>query len=237
MLASLIHPVTSIEEVVATMRAIDAALPDADGVKWFNYLYLKVTEALPAEKEPWQDLPFLQRFDVLFARLYFEALVHWERDPARTPHAWRPLFRARFDAGLARIQFALAGMNAHINHDLARALEEIATADGDFPSRDGGRFADFTRVNDILARIEAALRPELATGLAGAIDLKLGDLDSLLVMWNVRKARDAAWTNGEVLWQLRDVPALQRDFLARLDQLTGFAGRGLLLPRLGSPGG
>jgi hypothetical protein len=86
----------------------------------------------------------------------------------------------------------------------------------------------------VLERLEAAHRGELATGLVGAIDLKLGDLDSLLVMWNVRKARDTAWTNGEVLWRLRPLPALQRDFLARLDQMTGFAGRGLLVPRLGT---
>jgi hypothetical protein len=231
-LADLIHPVTSIDDVVRTMRAIDAALPDTDGVKWFNYLYLKVTEALLADEAAWQDWPFLQRFDVIFAGLYFDAVVQWETHRELTPHAWRPLFRARDDRGLARIQFALAGMNAHINHDLARTLEAIATVDGDYPSRDSGRFADFARVNDVLERMETALRPELATGLVGKIDLALGELDSLLMMWNVRKARDAAWTNGEVLWRLRALPMLQRDFLARLDLLTGFAGRGVLVPRL-----
>ena len=233
MLADLIGRVLTIDDVVRTMRTIDAALPDTDGVKWFNYLYLKVTEAVLAEADAWQDWPFLQRFDVVFAGLYFDAVVQWEKHQELTPHAWRPLFRARYDTGLARIQFALAGMNAHINHDLAKALDGIAAAERDFPSRDSGRFVDFARVNDVLERMEAALRAELATGLAGKIDLTLGELDSLLVMWNVRKARDAAWTNGEVLWRLRALPTLQRDFLARLDQLTGFAGRGLLLPRLG----
>jgi hypothetical protein len=234
MLSELIRPATSIDEVIATMRAIDAALPDADGLKWFNYLYLKVTEAVRADEAGWQDWASFQRLDVAFAGLYFDAIVLWERDPSLTPHAWRPLFRARFDAALARIQFAFAGMNAHINHDLAIALDRMAAADEGYPSRDSGRFADFSRTNDVLERLEAAHRAELATGLVGAIDLKLGDLDSLLVMWNVRKARDAAWTNGEVLWRLRPLPALQRDFLARLDQITGFAGRGLLVPRLGT---
>jgi hypothetical protein len=233
MLADLVHPVTSVDDVVRMMRAIDAALPDTDGVKWFNYLYLKVTEAVLADETAWQDWPFLQRFDVIFAGLYFDAIVQWEKYKELTPHAWRPLFRARLDTGLARIQFALAGMNAHINHDLAKALDSISAQDGDFPERDGGRYSDFARVNAVLERTEAALRPVLATGLAGTIDLKLGDLDSLLVMWNVRKARDAAWTNGEVLWRLRPLPTLHRDFLERLDQLTGFAGRGLLVPRLG----
>ena len=32
------------------------------------------------------------------------------------------MLSARFTAGIDRIQFALAGMNAHINHDLSLAL-------------------------------------------------------------------------------------------------------------------
>jgi hypothetical protein len=52
-------------------------------------------------------------------------------------------------------------------------------------------------------------------------------------MWKVRSAREAARTHGEVLWHLRDAPLLGREFLARLDSLTGFASRGLLLPALG----
>jgi hypothetical protein len=52
-------------------------------------------------------------------------------------------------------------------------------------------------------------------------------------MWKVRNAREAAWTNGEVLWHLRPAPLLRREFLARLDSMTGFASRGLLLPALG----
>jgi Family of unknown function (DUF5995) len=233
MLADVIGRVTTIEDVVSTMHAIDAVLPDDDGVKWFNFLYLKVTEAVQADAAVWQDWPFLQRFDVVFAGLYFDAVVNWERDRARTPHAWRSLLRERGNLRLARIQFALAGMNAHINHDLAVALNHVAESDGAFGPRSGARYLDFLRVNEILERLEAALRDRLATGLAGDIDQALGDLDSVLVMWNVRKAREAAWTHGEVLWHLRTAPPLQRDYLTKLDQLTSFAGRGLLLPRLG----
>jgi len=35
------------------------------------------------------------------------------------PSSWNAMLRARFTAGIDRIQFALAGMNAHINHDLS----------------------------------------------------------------------------------------------------------------------
>jgi hypothetical protein len=124
-------------------------------------------------------------------------------------------------------------MNAHVNHDLAIALDRMAALDGGFPLRGGARFNDYQRVNDVLARIEARLREPLTTGKAGDIDRALGDVDTVVLMWNVRKARDAAWTNGELLWHLRGTPQLQRDYLTHLDQITSFAGRGLLLPRLG----
>ena len=38
------------------------------------------------------------------------------------PTAWQPLFERRADPGIEPIQFALAGMNAHINHDLPLAV-------------------------------------------------------------------------------------------------------------------
>jgi len=76
----------------------------------------------------------------------------------------------------------------------------------------------------------------LANGLIRELDVKLGDLDSVLVMWKVRKAREAAWTNGEVCWHLRSTPLLQREYLARLDRMVAFAGQGLLVPRLGVTG-
>ena len=235
MLAPQIGAIETIDDVISTMRAIDRALPANDGVKWFNLLYLGVTEAVGADANRWEDWPFLTRFDVVFAALYFDAIVSWEQDRAKTPHAWRPLFKARYEAGRAPIQFALAGMNAHINHDLAIALDRMAAVDGGFPSRDGARFRDFTRVNDVLEQMESLLRERLTTGLAGAIDRAWGDLDSVIVMWNVRQAREAAWTNGELLWHLRPTPRLQRDYLAQLDQFASFAGQGLLVPRLGSP--
>ena len=233
MLADLIGEVRTIDDVVATMRAIDRRLPDDDGVKWFNFLYLEVTQAVQADQDGWQDRPFLQQFAVVFARLYFDAAVSWEREPAVTARAWRPLFRARHDRRLARIQCALAGMNAHINHDLPLALARLAEPDRRYPSREGVRYSDFLHVNDILERVEGSVRPILATGLVGEIDQALGDLDSVVAMWKVRNAREAAWTNGEVFWHLRPAPLLRREFLARLDSMTGFASRGLLLPALG----
>jgi len=232
-LTNLIGDVHTILDVIAAMRAIEQAVPEHDGVRWFNLLYRRVTQAVQADAASWADWPFLQRFDVVFAKLYFEAITTWESDPTRSPRAWRPLFQARHNEKVAPVQFALAGMNAHINNDLVIALDRVAETEKDYPSRNGARYRDFQRVNDVLERVELELQPALSTGVVGAIDLKLGDLDTVLAMWKVRNAREAAWTNGEVVWQLRAMAGLRRDYLARLDQMVGFAGRGLLAPRLG----
>ena len=231
MLTKLTSGVQTIADVIAAMRAIEAALPENDGVRWFNLLYRRVTEAIHADASSWADWRFLERFDVTFAKLYFEAIAAWEAEPARLPHAWRPLFQARHDEAVAPLQFALAGMNAHINHDLVLALERLAQAEKRYPSRDGVRYGDFRRVNDVLERVEAELRPIVSTGVISEIDVALGDLDSILAMWKVRNAREAAWTNGEVVWHLRSLPHLRREYLGRLDHMVGFAGRGLLTPR------
>jgi Family of unknown function (DUF5995) len=232
MIADVIGEPQTIDDAIAAMRAIDGALADDDGVKWFNVLYLTVTEAIRADAARWEDWAFLERFDVAFARLYFDALLAGDRNPPLAPPAWRPLFAGRHDARLARIQFALAGMNAHINRDLPVALQRMAASEGDYPSRDGARYRDFVRVNDLLERTEAAMRPVLATGLVGHVDVALGDVDNVVAIWKVRKARDAAWTHGEVYWHLRSMPLLQREYLERLDLMVAFAGRGLLVPRL-----
>ena len=39
-------PVNSIADAVAVMTAIDQTLPDQDGLKWFNRLYLRATEGV-----------------------------------------------------------------------------------------------------------------------------------------------------------------------------------------------
>ena len=225
------RPARSIDDVVAMMTAIDRALPDADGVKWFNRLYLRVTQAVDAalEQATFHDPEFLRRLDVVFANLYFDAAAAGDVDPASAPAAWRPLFCARNVTGIHRLQFALAGMNAHINRDLPAAIVRLCTQVGGRPSRGDSRHADFELVNNLLELVEAQVKTEFTTGIIGVIDAAAGQLDDIAAMWNVRKARDLAWTNSEVMWQLRAVPALGADFFSRLDSFTGCAGRGLLV--------
>jgi hypothetical protein len=223
---------TTIAEVIARMRAIDAALPVRDGVAWFTKLYLAVTENVQKAVVPgtFHDPRFLERLDVVFANLYFSALAAFTADPARAPAAWAPLCRARSRKDVAPIQFAVCGMNAHINFDLPVALVQTATELGIDLERAEGEHADFTAVNAVLARTEAAVKKQFATGFVGIVGEALGKAGDRIAMWDVGSAREAAWVQGQILWHLRGVPTLERRYLDTLDRTIGFAGRGLLVP-------
>jgi hypothetical protein len=224
-------PATSIEEVVGVMTAIDERLPDDDGLKWFNRLYLRVTVAVgrSVAAATFRDPAFLAALDVVFANLYFAALTAAETGGVeRAPSAWQPLLAARHRRGLERIQFALAGMNAHINRDLPEGIVQTFAALGGDPLTDRDRYRDFDSINALLERVEKEIKAEFSVGIIHVVDELGHDVDDAVAMWKMAKARAAAWTNAKVLWMLRDVPALRNEFFGRLDGLTGLAGRGLL---------
>ena len=226
-------PVTSIEQAVGLMSAIDAALPVSDGVRWFNHLYLRVTMGVRTARRQthgFQDPAFLDRLDVVFANLYFDAIAAGDGNPSAAPPAWRPLLRARSTEGLHPLQSALAGMAAHINRDLPAGIVAVYEQLGGAPTDRDRRHDDFERVNGILEVVEAEVKTEFATGLVGTIDALTAPVDDRIAMWNVRAARDAAWTNAQVLWTLRPMPMLAHDYFDRLDRFTEFAASGLLIP-------
>ena len=225
-------PVSSIESVLSVMTAIDHALPDSDGLKWFNRLYLQVTRSVrqAVGGTAFRDARFMTELDVVFANLYFAAITAGEADPSRAPSAWRPLLRARTTPRIARLQFALAGMNAHINRDLPLGIVQVFEALGGDPTTDALRRQDFDSVNELLERVEGEIKGDFSIGLIAVVDELAGRADDVAAMFKVREARHAAWTNAEVLWTLRRTPHLRDAFFDRLDGLTGLAGKGLLVP-------
>jgi|ERR1700729_2685752 len=219
----------TIADVAAKMKAINSSLPSNDGLKWFNLLYLNVTQQVDGHPPPagWEDAPWLNRLDVVFAQLYFNAIAGWLQNSAEVPDSWKALFESRFTGGIDRIQFALAGMNAHINHDLALALLQTDTEMNLTPLKDSPEHDDFESVNGLLeATLPQALQ-YLATGIVGEAAQDTGKIGRLLAIWNVRAARDLAW---DVCDNLRPLSGVARDVaMAAQDQLTGVLGRSLLL--------
>jgi hypothetical protein len=223
---------TTIDAVVERLTAVDAALPAADGVGWFAKLYLEVTRDVGTALIPgsFRDPDFVLRLDLAFAGLFFDALRRSIAAPPAPPRAWAPLLEARATPGIAPIQFALAGMNAHINRDLPLALVTTCEQAGVDLAAAAPERADFERVNGILAATEARVKQQFATGLVGLADVALGEIDDRIAMWDVGRARDAAWVQALTLWALRTIPPLQREAMDTLDRVIGFAGRGLLVP-------
>jgi hypothetical protein len=125
-------------------------------------------------------------------------------------------------------------MNAHINRDLPVAIVRTSEAlQLDLPGADA-EHRDYESVNGLLAATEAKVKQQFASGFVGDVDAAvqavIGKADDRIAMWNVALARDAAWTQAETLWELRRIPPLASRYLATLDRVVGFAGRGLLVP-------
>jgi hypothetical protein len=224
----------SIADVIAVMQKIDQLLPGNDGLKWFNRLYLMVTQQVDTQPPAggWKDTQWLTRLDVLFAGLYFAAIRNFLNQSflnqsANTPSSWNALFESRFAPGVDRIQFALAGMNPHINHDLALALLQTDDELQLTPSLNSPERDDRSRQWIAGSVLPTALQV-LATGIVGEIAQDTGKIGRFLAIWNVRMARDLAWDFAD---HLRSLNGLSRT-LARTaqDQLTGVIGRSLLLP-------
>lgn len=221
----------TIEDVIARMRAIDAELPTQDGVAWFNKLYLRVTERLKERSEEggFQTPGFLERLDVVFADLYFRAYDAVEADAETAPKAWAPLFEARRKPAIAPIQFALAGMNAHINYDLPVGLVDACAQLGLKLETGTPHHADFEHVNELLVGVEQEVKQWFATGFVGALDHAFSGVDDVVAMWSVARAREQSWTTAEALAALGR-GSLRDRFLRVHGRFVGAYGRGLLLP-------
>ncbi|MEU1052813.1 DUF5995 family protein [Streptomyces sp. NPDC005876] len=216
----------SVDTVISRMRALDGALPARDGIAVFNRVYLAVTEAVGRGigTGRFPDARAASALDVRFAERYLAAVDAAGRDDP-PPACWRPLFQFRRHPQVRPLQFALAGVNAHIGHDLALAVVDTCRALGCEPA---DLEDEFERVGDLLVTLEERVREELTPG---PDLLRIADpLAHLLGCWSLERARDGAWAAARALWALRRLPELAGEFADRLDTAAGFAGRLLLTP-------
>ncbi len=161
-----------------------------------------------------------QTLSVRFAERYLTAV-----EAERAPACWRPLFQYRRHPGVRPLQHALAGINAHIGHDLAVAVVSTCRALDCAPS---ALEADFDRVGDTLVSLEERIREDL---MPGPDLLQVADpLTHLIGSWSLERARAGAWASARLLWTLRRSPELAEDFRESLDAGVGLVGRCLLTP-------
>jgi hypothetical protein len=167
----------------------------------FGLAYLRTTEHyLAAWDEPgfFADRPFMNHYDAVFARFYFDAEDAWRAgritdvDPA-----WRVAFGAADAKQVTSSGNMLLGMSAHINNDLPFTLAAIGLVAPDGTSRK----ADHDKVNQFLNRVTIPLREEVVARLDPAFgdSNAPGTLDETVVMTLIQSWREAAWRNAERL--------------------------------------
>jgi hypothetical protein len=211
------------------METIAASLPENDGLACFNRMYLEVTQLINArlDLQFFADPAFMSTLDVTFANLYFDA-VNAAATAAAVPLAWQPLVDQRACPGIEPLQFALAGMNAHISHDLPLAVVDTCAALGSPPTA-GDHHADFQKVDSLLDAEEESVRRSFENAAELAADRRLSAVANLVANWSINDARDVAWANALVLWELRNQPAVAQTLRDALAATVALSSRMLLV--------
>lgn len=211
-----------VRAVAGRMRAVGRELPPGDGVAVFNRVYLSVTEEITRRLAAGEfaDPGAAGALASLFAARYLDAI-----ESSRPPACWRALLRMRGHRGVRPLQFALAGVNAHVGHDLPLAVVDACRATGrPLPAM----AEDFERVGEVLAAIEVRVREEL---MPGPDPLESAEpFTHLAGVWSLARARGASWQAARLLWALRHAPRARDEAARRLDAAVALAGRVLLTP-------
>ena len=193
----------TIDEVIQALTGILQVCRDEKSrLGYFPALYRRVTEHVKdgISAGRFEDGARMERLDVAFANRYLEAWDAW-RDGDQVTACWRVAFEAGGRWRPVIVQHLLAGMNAHINLDLAIAA--AATCPG--PEIESLK-NDFDRINQVLAELIDPVEQELAevSPWIKLIETFGGHADGAIVNFNIRAARDLAWKHALQLADLQD---------------------------------
>lgn len=219
----------SISDVLAAMESIDNLCVQGDGLRWFNWLYMQVTQAVEnrVTKGGFNNPAWLSELDVHFATLYFTAL-HANLTGSLCPGCWSAMFSVRNQTDIARIQFALAGMNAHINHDLPLAIITTCKSTGKVPQHGTPEYDDYTSLNAAMDALINDAKQTLNVRLLGDALPAASHIEDTIAAWNLSAARENAWNTAQNLWQ--EPPAIALAQMDVIDGLTAVISRTLLVP-------
>jgi hypothetical protein len=222
-------PATTVDEVIARMQAIASTLPASDGVACFNRMYLEVTVGVAeqVQRGVFADPDWISRLDVVFANRYFAATDAMSQPSSAQPRAWRPLLQARSDSGIEPVQFALAGMNIHINYDLPLAVVATCAELGTAPT-DQAHHADYRRVDELLDAAEQSVRESFEPADVREADRHVAAVANLVCDWSLNEARDIAWDTALGLWAVRDNHLATELLTSALARVVGLASSAVL---------
>jgi hypothetical protein len=182
-------------------RVFDANARRCSHQAVFAMAYLRITQAYGWSREQsgyYEDEPFMNHLDAVFARYYTDAYWDWEQGRRdQVPAAWRIAFDASRDRRVTGMGDLLLGMNAHIARDLPFVLAStgMVAPDGTSHKR------DFDKVEEFLYAATAPMLAEAAARFDPALDdtsEPTGAAKAVLFQF-ISVARESAWRNAEAL--------------------------------------
>lgn len=222
------------EDVEKVIKALDriadraAKLPPQgpeDGVACFTRLYHQITvDVLDAYRQGGLFTcpgDFIIELDIAFARRYLDAIVAHAGGGSGAPRCWRVLFDRRQE-DTAPWRFAAAGVNAHVNFDLAFALLDVWERHRVPLGTVEQQYADYLAINTIFERNMDELcnrfdAPWSDVGGDGSFFDRAGNvLGDILVTGT----RDLAWDFADRMWRHRGSSSYRTVPEATLDMLT-----------------
>jgi hypothetical protein len=217
------------EPLLERMTEIDEHLgTTGDARRWFHLTYTRTTRAVAKALHDgrFTDPDWVERWDVVFADLYLQALGAWDRSGS-APGPWQVAFQQAAAGGLPPLRLVLLGMNAHINFDLAQALVAVITPEEfDDPAVLARREADHRTIDGVLASRVAAEDKELVRieppGSRTVLDRLLTPFNQAGTKRFLSESRRKVWANAHLLDAARrESPDAYRRRLDELGRLSG----------------
>jgi hypothetical protein len=182
----------SIDEVLSQLTdVISESLKTNNRSGYFASLYYKVTAGVKEgiAKGVFEDGPRMERFDVIFANRYLDALNSWKSESSISG-SWKIALDSTKKSSLLVLQHLLLGINAHINLDLGIAAVEAMRG---LPIE--GIQKDFDVINTIIASLTYEVIQEISriSPLLSLMGLHANQRDSILIQFSIGNARDGAW--------------------------------------------
>lgn len=245
-------PVRTMPEVIDRLERLQAYAEahelrgQHDGVASFSALYHRTARRI------WEGIGsgafpspgFIALLSVVLANRYFGAMRASFLSPADVPDAWAILFDRRSDPHVTQLQFAAAGVSAHLKLDLAVAAADTSARLRAAPGA-GQDYASYQEVRRMVTDELEAFRQGFETTwrrlVDGAVlDRVTGRIDGWLGAATLDAGRggapdggrDLAWEAAEHLWHLRRRGQDEGPFVAGLDDAAARAGRSILAPVL-----
>jgi hypothetical protein len=173
-----------------------------DGVACFNHLYTVITGQVQKDYLDglFSDGDFITRLDVAFANRYLRAI---DAGTDHAPAPWRCLLELRSDHRISPLAYAVAGVSAHVNYDLAFAVLETGMEMGVMGPMDHG---DYQHLNKIFFREMRKLRQHFEDPEERSFEKSFGltTLENIAGDVVVVVARYIAWRKAQRLWAARE---------------------------------